>query len=118
MNYAVFIYFFLECVFSSLQFGCAPVFYAARYNHLSVLKMLIECDAFINATTIMNRTALQIAAYHGHTDCVQYLIDMRANMNAVDDVREGNPVAASIYCININHLSCSVVGNECSALGC
>ena len=49
--------------------------------------MLVECDAFVNAVTLMNRTALQIAAYHGHSDCVQYLIDMKANVNAVDGVR-------------------------------
>lgn len=53
---------------------------------MKILKILLNSGALINVITKMERTALQIAAYHGHTECVHFLLENGADVNLVDSV--------------------------------
>ena len=57
-----------------------PIAIAARNGHVSVLKVLLEYGAKINAIDRRGRTALHHAALGGHKDAVVFLLDKGARM--------------------------------------
>lgn len=62
-----------------------PLHAAAKYNHVDIMKILIDAGANKEVWDYHHkRTALHIAAFHGNIQAVQYLIDVGANINARD----------------------------------
>lgn len=63
------------------------LYYAATTNDLDEVKMLVETRmADVNATNpAEGATALHGAAYEGNVDCIRYLLENGADVNAQDD---------------------------------
>ena len=61
-----------------------------NYFHLvgayNALKTLIEHNVDIHIHDKAGGTALHLAAYAGHLDCVMFLIDQGANVNSFDSL--------------------------------
>ena len=55
-----------------------PMHYAAKYNGVDALKVLIKYKGDINKPDEMKRTPLFVAAEYGRAEAVQYLMDMGA----------------------------------------
>jgi ankyrin repeat protein len=60
-----------------------PLHQAASYGHRSVMELLIQRGAVIDAGTTKGFTPLHSASYTGQTECVQLLIDYKANIKAL-----------------------------------
>ena len=56
--------------------SCTPLLYACSYGKLTIMKMLVEAGAAVCATNDKGATCLILAAYHGHTETVRYLVDV------------------------------------------
>ncbi|KAG0181661.1 hypothetical protein DFQ29_007537 [Apophysomyces sp. BC1021] len=62
-----------------------PLHYAAYYGHPETCRVLVECGATINAVDVGERaTPLMLAAQQGHLACVQALIGLGADPEAMD----------------------------------
>jgi len=58
----------------------------AAMGDLTNVKALVESDSkLVNARDSMRRTALHRAAFNGHKNIVQYLLDQGANPSATDN---------------------------------
>ena len=53
--------------------GMTPLMYAAKYNRIEILKMLIEKGADLKAKTDKKMTALKYAELHGAKDAFEIL---------------------------------------------
>jgi len=65
-----------------------PMFAAARYGRLHVLRCLVENGGDVNARTDNNWTPLMAASFEGHANAITYLVEHGANMDLQDD--DGN----------------------------
>jgi hypothetical protein len=54
---------------------------AAYYDHIALVKLLIEAGADVDKKTRTGSTALSVAAEHGHTSCVMALLRAGADIN-------------------------------------
>ena len=68
-------------------FRSTPLHEAARHGWLSVMRVLIDNYADVNATNVGNETPLFYAAQEGRTGCVQLLLDMGADARIRSKVR-------------------------------
>ena len=66
------------------KIGWFPLHYAAKYGHISVIRLLLEAGRDVNAPAAAHggRTALQAASEGGHEDVVKLLISHGADVNA------------------------------------
>ena len=64
---------------------CTPLFLAAAYGHLDILRCLLENGADINASSADNCTPLMIALENGKLNVVTFLIEHGANVDLKDD---------------------------------
>ena len=79
-----------------------PVHYAAKYNSVEALKVLIKFKGDINKLDEMKRTPLFVAAEYGSAQAVQYLMDIGApvsvtncfGISAMSFIAEKMPVVA------------------------
>ena len=63
--------------------GWFPLHYAAKYGHISVVRLLLEAGRDVNTPAAeCGRTALQAASGDGHKDVVKLLISHGADVNA------------------------------------
>lgn len=54
---------------------------ASNYGHTNIVSILLENDAYVNATDINGNTALMRACYKGRKNIVSMLLDNGADMN-------------------------------------
>ena len=54
--------------------GRTPLHRAARYNHISIVKLLLQHNALVNITDVHGQSPVHIAAKHGHYEVLYYLI--------------------------------------------
>lgn len=89
--------------------GDTPVHYAASYNNVDILWLLIkQCgaspnvrdDVCVHARNVYdrqsNRTPLHSAVCNGHIEAISTLIDLGCDVNAVDNVRDSD-----VYCMTM-----------------
>jgi len=79
------------------QFGDTALMLAAEYNHIEIVKLLIQLGANINKSNNFGFTALMSAARGGHIDIVKLLINKGANIYAADDYDQTALELAKIY---------------------
>jgi ankyrin repeat protein len=65
----------------SVNWGRLPLICAAKYGNTAVVEKLLKKGADVNAIDAQGWTALAIAAYNGHTDCVKVLLEYKPNLN-------------------------------------
>lgn len=78
--------------------GWAPLHYAATNGHISIMKVLLDKYAFIDAQSPNGTTPLMMAAMYGSTEAVKLLIDEGADqsmknqqgMTALDFAKRAN----------------------------
>lgn len=58
--------------------------YACKYNHLDIVKYLVENGAKINETVNTGSTPLAVALLAGYFDVADYLIQHKADINKAD----------------------------------
>lgn len=68
----------MTCVSS---FSRSPMWYAATFGNLEVIKILVRLGLLIDIPTIIGETPLMSAAYHGHMEIVCILFYNGANPN-------------------------------------
>ena len=72
--------------------GRSPLHWSCCSGALAVVKMLVEAGAGVCATNNYGNTCLFLAAYHGHTETVRYLVGLKGlqgvnvNHKGVDDL--------------------------------
>jgi ankyrin repeat protein len=66
--------------------------HASNKGHLSVVKLLVEKGAIINATNMWEKTSLHNSANNGHLDVVQYLVENGARMEATSNKKRLTPL--------------------------
>ena len=85
--------------------GSTPLFVAAAYGHLDILKCLVENGADVNAATHDKSTPLMIASRYGHVNVVTFLIEHGANM----DLKHKTGKTALHYVVYHNNDCCDVL---------
>jgi hypothetical protein len=65
----------------SVNWGRLPLICAAKYGNTAVVEQLLSKGADVNAVDAQGWTALSIAAYRGHAECVKVLLEHRPNVN-------------------------------------
>ena len=68
------------------RFGRLPLHLAARFNRVSILKILLDHGSNIEAKTdnSAQRNALHYAASRGHITCVDFILGAGANIDSTD----------------------------------
>ena len=59
-----------------------PVYIAAERGNLTVVRLLLEAGADVNAAKADGATALMVAAFNGHSEVVRLLLEAGADKNA------------------------------------
>ncbi|GFR58682.1 transient receptor potential cation channel subfamily A member 1 [Elysia marginata] len=77
---------FMEALFTVDVMKMAPIHRAALFNHVAVLKYLLEHGADVDCRDVQDRTPLLLAAGKGCWGAVQLLISNNADVN----VKDGN----------------------------
>lgn len=62
--------------------GVTPLLHAACYNHVEVVRTLIERGANVNAVRVDGFTPLLLAIFFGHADVVRVLVESGADVTA------------------------------------
>lgn len=65
--------------------GFSPLHWACFAGRTTIVDMLLNRGARINATNMGDDTALHLAASHGHLDCVSLLLKNKADVNALNE---------------------------------
>ena len=94
--------------------GCTPLFVAAAYGHLDVLRCLIENGADVNAATYDKSTPLMIASGYGHVNVVTCLIEHGANM----DLKHKTGQTVLHYAVDRNNDCCDVLSRFVASQDC
>jgi len=72
--------------------------YAAIYNNLDIVKLLVKAGANIEKSNDSGETPLYNAAIHGNIEIVKFLIESGANINTVDGISNYTPLHVAIFC--------------------
>lgn len=73
----------------------SPIHSAAKGGSLEVMKTLCATSAKGDVNVVCDReTPLHVAAQHGHADCIRFLFDSGAELNAIQD---GTPLFVAAY---------------------
>ena len=72
--------------------------YAAIYNNLDIVKLLVKAGANLEIVNEDGETPLYNAALHGNIEIVKFLIESGANINAVDGISHYTPLHIAIFC--------------------
>ena len=77
------------------QYGETPLMKAAIHQSIGVLRFLIRSNAELEAVNNKGQTALHIAVAYdrGSTECIQALLDARANKEARTGIHGDTPLA-------------------------
>lgn len=81
-----------------------PLHIAARDGHLTLVQLLVEQDADINAMggpAEATATALHLASTRGHTAVVMMLLELKADVNSVNCAGETPLMKASYSCVRV-----------------
>lgn len=65
--------------------GFSPLHWACFAGKTSIVDMLLNRGALLNATNMGDDTALHLAASHGHLDCATLLVKNKADVNATNE---------------------------------
>ncbi len=65
--------------------GWSPIHYAATNGHLPIIQYLVSKEAYVDAGSPNNTTALMLAARYGHIKVVKFLLDHDANLSIHND---------------------------------
>lgn len=65
--------------------GFSPLHWACFSGKTTIVDMLLNRGARINATNMGDDTALHLAASHNHLDCVRLLLKNKADVNALNE---------------------------------
>lgn len=96
-----------DCVSLLLSFGAdvnavnyahTPLYYACKFNHIDVTKLLIENGACVNKVANLSESPLQIACSEGHDDIVKILLKV-PNLDTSYTSRQGY-AAIHYFCID------------------
>ncbi|XP_042320249.1 CARD- and ANK-domain containing inflammasome adapter protein-like [Sceloporus undulatus] len=70
--------------------GCSPVHYAAISGNMEILKALLVAGNHknINDKNIWRKTPLHLAAEHGHSDLIHYMLSNGSAINALDNNKD------------------------------
>lgn len=68
------------------QLGTSPLHFAAQFNHLEVVEMLLKAGISRDARNKVERTPLHVAAQEGNTEVVKFLISYGADVDCRDMV--------------------------------
>ena len=82
--------------------GCTPLWAAAGFGRLDVVKLLIERNAAVDGRTSTGSTPLRVAAHQGHLDVVRCLVESGADVNTRNYNEESTPLMVAC---NNGHLS-------------
>ena len=63
------------------DYGCTPLYFAAKTGHVEVTRVLIEAQADVDRPDKYDRTPLYIAAEKGHLEVARMLIEAQANVD-------------------------------------
>ena len=58
--------------------------YACKYNHIEIVKLLVDSGANVNMTVNVGSTPLLIALNEGNTEIAKFLIENKADINHKD----------------------------------
>jgi len=65
--------------------GMSPIHYAARFGNIQPIKLLVAAEADVNAMGgAMNETALHCSAMHGRNKASAALVQLKAELDALD----------------------------------
>lgn len=64
--------------------GYPPIYYATRNGNLEMIQMLVDAGANIHFRDAEGWTLFHECCYHGHTDCVRYLLANGVDHNLRD----------------------------------
>lgn len=76
--------------------GHTPLHIAAKENHASTVKVLVETGANINATDNLSWTPLLWAAAFGNVDAVRMLLELGADPNRKGKVGSGTGITSAL----------------------
>lgn len=85
---------------------------AANEGNLTTVESLLIAGANIEAPDESGNTPLMLAAYSGHEKVVQYLLDKRASVYAVDELVEKNALMWAINNGHVDVVRCLVAWKE------
>ena len=77
--------------------GCTPLWAAAAFRRLDVVKLLIEQNADVDGRTSTGSTPLRVAAHDGHLDVVRCLVERGADVTARHYNDGSTPLMAACY---------------------
>jgi ankyrin repeat protein len=99
--------------------GFTAIFYASFHGHISVIKLLVQHGVDVNfSKTDQQRTALHIACMNSRVESARVLLNLRANINALDSkgnsglsfaVRENN---YSLVRLLLQERACVRIGTD------
>ena len=61
------------------MYGFSPIWIAAQYGHLVLVKYLVEHGADVNMAIFNGATAVSVAAEKGHVAVIRYLLEQGAD---------------------------------------
>lgn len=70
---------------------------AIKYGNLSTVKNLLDNDPNLAETDTPFGTWLQVAAAHGQTDIVKYLVEYRMDINKSTGISDGGPIKSAAF---------------------
>lgn len=90
-NFATWVRMLIPDVASKYIQNTAPLYYAASFGLLEVVKILLETDENVDVNALGGRasaSALHVAVYRNHTDVVQLLLDNGADPSLPNEAGE------------------------------
>ena len=76
--------------------------YAAIYNNLDIVKLLVKADANLEIANEDGQTPLYSAVLHGNIEIVKFLIDSGANINTAESISHYSPLHLALFCPDLH----------------
>ena len=83
--------------------GNSALYYAAHYNEVDIVKLLISKGADCNHVNKYGYTALMVAAEKGHEKCISLLLQAKADVHMTNNYLEESPLHLAA---KNNHIQC------------